>query len=100
MKGYEWLREQFESDEGHQAIEKARQLAPIAASLDASLAQLAIAWCLKNPNVSTVITGASRSEQVAENMKALDLVSKLTPEVMAQIENVLQNKPEAEPDWR
>jgi aryl-alcohol dehydrogenase-like predicted oxidoreductase len=59
------------------------------------LAQLGLAWCLKNPNVSTVITGASRAEQVRENMKALEIVPKLTDDVMARIEEVLDNKPEA-----
>ena len=68
---------------------------PIANELGCSLAQLAMAWCLKNPNVSTVITGASRAEQVHENMKALEVVPKLTPEVMgAGIEGVLNGKPD------
>jgi aryl-alcohol dehydrogenase-like predicted oxidoreductase len=56
-------------------------------------AQLALAWCLKNPNVSTVITGASRVEQVHQNMKALDVLPQLTDEVMVKIEDALQNKP-------
>jgi len=100
MEGYEWLRRSFEKPEGKQQIEKTRQLEPIAADLDCSLAQLALAWCLKNPNVSTVITGASRRAQVMENMKAIDVVPKMTPEVMERIEGVLQNKPEGEPDYR
>jgi aryl-alcohol dehydrogenase-like predicted oxidoreductase len=61
-------------------------LEPIAADLGCTLAQLALAWCLKNPNVSTVITGASRVSQVEENLKAADVAPKLTPEVMARIE--------------
>ena len=73
---------------------------PIAAELGCSMAQMALAWCLKNPNVSTVITGASRPEQVVENMKALDVVEKLTPEVMERIEMILQNKPAPEEDFR
>jgi aryl-alcohol dehydrogenase-like predicted oxidoreductase len=77
-----------------------KQLAPVAKELGCSLAQLALAWCLKNPNVSTVITGASRPEQVIENMQALQVAGQLTGEVMEQIEQVLQNKPEAEQDWR
>jgi aryl-alcohol dehydrogenase-like predicted oxidoreductase len=64
------------------------------------MAQLAIAWCLANPNVSTVITGASRAEQVRENMKAMDVVEKLTPEVLDRIEEIVDNKPEPEQDWR
>ncbi len=64
------------------------------------MAQLALAWCLKNPNVSTVITGASRASQVTENMQALDVLPKLTDEVMARIEAILQNKPESAEDFR
>jgi aryl-alcohol dehydrogenase-like predicted oxidoreductase len=62
------------------------------------VAQLALAWCLKNPNVSTVITGASRPEQVRENMKAGEVASWLTPEVMGRIDSVLGNKPVEEDD--
>ncbi len=58
------------------------------------MAQLGLAWCLKNPNVSTVITGASRPEQVTENMKAQEVAPKLTDEVMAHIDQILENKPE------
>lgn len=100
LKGYEWLRKEFETEEARQNIEKVKQLAPVAKELGCSLAQLALAWCLKNPNVSTVITGASRTEQVIENMQALHVAGRLTVEVMEQIEQVLQNKPEAEQDWR
>ncbi len=100
MPGYEWLREMFENEEARQNIEKVKQLAPVAAELGCSLAQLAIAWCLKNPNVSTVITGASRREQVSENMKALTVVEQLTSDVMQRIETILGNKPEPAEDWR
>lgn len=89
LDGYEWLKDDITPER----IEKARRLAPIAADLGCTLAQMALAWCLKNPNVSTVITGASRVEQVHENMKALDDVEKLTPDVMERIEQVLGNKP-------
>ena len=100
LKGYEWIRQRIESEEGRRNIEKVKQLAPIAQELGCTLAQLALAWCLKNPYVSTVITGASRPEQVVENMKALDVVPKLTPAVMERIETILANKPEPEFDWR
>lgn len=90
LKGYEWLQQGITPDR----IEKVKQLQPIADDLGASLAQLGLAWCLKNPNVSTVITGASRAAQVAENMKALDVLPKLTDEVMGRIDEVLGNKPE------
>jgi aryl-alcohol dehydrogenase-like predicted oxidoreductase len=73
---------------------------PIAEELGCSMAQMALAWTLKNPNVSTTITGASRVEQVEENMGALDVVDKLTPEIMARIEQILDNKPKQPQDWR
>ena len=95
LEGYEWLKEELINPE---RIEKVKQLQPLAADLGCSLAQLAIAWCLKNPNVSTVITGASRLEQVTENFKALEVAPKLTPEVMERIEGVLQNNPNKDED--
>lgn len=91
MKNYEWLKPEL-TDQGR--IDKVRKLAPLAAELGISMAQMALAWCLKNPQISTVITGASRVEQVHENMKALEVVEKMTPEVMARIEDVLGNKPQ------
>jgi len=90
LPGYEWLQEsQITPDR----IQKVNQLMLIASDLGCTVAQLALAWCLTNPNVSTVITGASRPEQVMENMKAIDVVEKLTPELLERIEQVLQNKP-------
>jgi voltage-dependent potassium channel beta subunit len=89
LVGYEWLRRGITPER----IEKVRQLQPVASGLGGSVAQLALAWCLKNPHVSTVITGASRPSQVEENMKALDLVPKLTPEILEQIEQILDNDP-------
>jgi voltage-dependent potassium channel beta subunit len=86
LPGYEWLRDQLTNQN---AIAKVKQLQVIAAGLGTTMTQMALAWCLKNPNVSTVITGASRVEQVRENMKALAVVEKLTPEVMDQIESII-----------
>lgn len=93
LQGYEWLKESMYKPD---LIDKVRQLGELAADLGCTTAQLAIAWCLKNPNVSTVITGASRPEQVQENMKAVDVVPKLTPDVMERIEAILKNRPEIE----
>ncbi|HWQ04490.1 MAG TPA: aldo/keto reductase [Longilinea sp.] len=90
MKGFEWLKESVLDPV---KIEKVRQLQPIAQDLGGTISQLALAWCLKNPNVSTVITGASRPQQVIENMKALDLVGLLTSDVMVRIDTILGNKP-------
>jgi len=65
-----------------------------------TVSQLAIAWCLKNPHVSTVILGASNINQLGENLQALDKIEKLTPEVMARIEMILSNKPVQEMAFR
>ncbi len=100
LKGYEWLRARLESEEGRKRIEKTRRLTKIAEELGLSMARMALAWCLKNPNVSTVITGASGPEQVKENMKALQDVNTLDDKVMEQIESVLQNKPKLPIDLR
>lgn len=100
MPQYGWLREQFEGPAGRARIDKVTQLSPIARDLGCSMAQLALAWCLKNPNVSTVITGASRAEQVEQNMEALDIVPKLTDKVMQRIEDILQNKPAPIPEYK
>jgi len=100
LPGYEWLREEFEKPETAQKIEKVKQLVPIAQELGCTLAQLALAWCLKNRNVSTVITGASKAAQVTENMKALDVTPKVTSGVMDRIEQILNNKPELVGDFR
>jgi voltage-dependent potassium channel beta subunit len=100
LEGYEWLRKRFESEEAKQNLEKVRKLAPIAEELECSLAQLALAWCLKNPNVSTVITGASKTKQVKENMKALEVTEKLSADIINRIENILDNKPSPEIDFR
>jgi voltage-dependent potassium channel beta subunit len=85
VKGYEWLADRIQDSS---KIAKVRALAPIAQELSCTLAQLALAWCLKNPRVSTVITGASRPSQVKENMQARNVVPKLSPDVMARIDAI------------
>ena len=100
LPGYEWLRERYEGPEAEIRIRKVRHLRAIADELGITLAQLALAWCLKNPNVSSVITGASRPGQVVENMNAMEAVERLSPEVMERIETTLGNKPAAEPNFR
>ena len=90
LKGYEWLTPSI-TDPAR--LDKVRRLVPIAADLGVSLAQLSLAWCLKNPHVSTVITGASRVEQVRENMKALEVVPMLTPEVIGRMDAALEVQP-------
>ena len=90
MPTYSWLREQFETDEARRRLQKVKQLASVARDLAVTLPKLALAWCLKNPNVSTVITGASKPEQVRENMKAGDVVRQLDDGVMQRIDGILQ----------
>jgi len=86
--------EELQSEEGKAKLEKVRKLGKIAERIGGTTAQLALAWAAKNPNVSTVILGATKPEQVHDNCKALKLMEKLTPEVMEEIENILQNKPQ------
>ncbi len=97
---YQWLRLRLAQEGWDERIEKIKKLRPTAKELGATLAQLAIAWCLKNRSVSTVITGATKASQVVENMKALDVAGNLTENVMGQIETILQNKPQPDQDWR
>jgi aryl-alcohol dehydrogenase-like predicted oxidoreductase len=103
-----WLRNSLQSGDGMNGLEEKNldrimeileNLKPIADKLGATLAQLALAWAAKNPNVSTVITGASRSSQVAENFQTLLFIPKLTSDVMEEIEQVLKNKPKQQFNW-
>jgi aryl-alcohol dehydrogenase-like predicted oxidoreductase len=86
LDGYDWLRELLTDQD---ANDKVRELASVADELDCTLAQLSIAWCANNPHVSTVITGASRVDQVRENMVALDVLEDLDDELMARIDEIV-----------
>lgn len=88
LEGYEWLRKKFTDQD---ALARVQALGQLAAEIGISLPHLAIAWVLKNPNVSSAITGASRVEQVRENMKAIDALPRLTPEVMQRIEDLMES---------
>ena len=91
LDDYRWLREEVITPAN---IEKVKALEPIAKELGCTMAQLALAWSRKNDDVSTVMTGATKPEQVEENMASLDFVSALKPDVMERIDRVLQNKPD------
>lgn len=91
IEGLQWLKDRSLTPE---RLEKARKLNKLAQDLDISLPKLAIAWCLKNDHVSTVILGASKPEQLEETLKSIDILPKLTPKIMDKIENILKNKPE------
>jgi voltage-dependent potassium channel beta subunit len=95
LPGYEWLKARLESDRGKADLEKVKQLAKLADELGMPIHYLALLWCNANPNVSTVILGASKLSQLKDNLKALDHKAKLTPEVMAKIETIMANQPEA-----
>ncbi len=100
LDGYEWLKSRFTDEKVKAQIEKVIKLASVAEIIGCTTAQLALAWCLLNPNVSTVITGASKPDQVRENMKAIEVVDKLIPDVIETIEEILDNKPDLAPDLR
>ena len=95
LKGYDWLKDSLTNKD---KLAKVAALEPIAKELDCKLSQLALAWCLKNPFVSTVITGASRVEQVTENMKASEVVDKITPEIMERIDVIFGVKKNEDDD--
>jgi voltage-dependent potassium channel beta subunit len=93
LPGMEWLKEKLVGEEVKDKIPKVQQLAKLAEKLDTNLPCLAIAWCLNNPNVSSVILGASKVEQLENNVKALEVYEQLTPEIIDEIETIVQNKP-------
>ncbi len=99
LPGYEWLRARWEAPEGRAQIERAVALEGLARELGCSLAQLAIAWCLRTEKVSTVILGASKVEQLRETLQSLPVLERLTPKVVAEIELILANSPKSPQDF-
>jgi len=91
LSGYEWLRDGLIMDD---RIKRTKKLNEYANKLGVSLASLSVAWCLKNPNVTTAILGATKKEQLLDNLKALEMVSRLTPEIMERIDKIMQTKPQ------
>ena len=90
VEGFDWLKERTYVEA---KIEKVKQLQNIANELGVSLAALSIAWCIKNPHVTTAILGATKKEQLIDNLKALDALALITPEIIKKIEEIMQNKP-------
>ncbi|MBL0883351.1 MAG: aldo/keto reductase [Chitinophagaceae bacterium] len=90
IQGFDWLKDRWVQEA---KIEKVKKLSVLAQELNVSLAELAIAWTVKNPNVTTAILGATKKTQLEENLKALHVLPVLTSEVMEKIETILQNKP-------
>jgi voltage-dependent potassium channel beta subunit len=91
MEGLDWLKDKNFTAE---RIEKVKKLTQLAIDLNLNLPVMSLAWCLKNPNVSTVILGASKEQQLLENLKAIEAKEILTDEVMEKIDTILQNSPE------
>ncbi len=90
LTGFDWLKDRWMKDE---LLNKVRKLADLAKELGISMAQLSIAWCIKNPNVTTAILGATNKQQLLENLKASAAIEKLSAEVMQRIDEIVQTKP-------
>jgi voltage-dependent potassium channel beta subunit len=89
LKGYEWLKKHMiDSERGQARMDKVRNLKPIADELGVSLSKMSVAWCLLNPNVSTVILGASKVDQLKENLEALEVVPLLTEDVQRKLAGI------------
>jgi aryl-alcohol dehydrogenase-like predicted oxidoreductase len=90
LEGFDWLRNQWMVDD---KLSKVRKLGEVASELETSLATLSIAWCIANPNVTTAILGATKKEQLLENLKALEVLPKLNSDVLQRIDEIMQTKP-------
>jgi voltage-dependent potassium channel beta subunit len=95
LPGYEWLKARLDSDKGRDELDKVKQLAKLADEVGMPIHYLALLWCNANPNVSTVILGASKLSQLKDNLEALKHKAKMTPEVLGEIEKIMGNKPAA-----
>ena len=95
LEGFEWLRDRWLMQD---RIKKVQLLGAMAKALKVSTASLSIAWCIKNPNVSTAILGATNKAQLVDNLTAIDTAALLTAEMMEQIENIFETKPKL-PEW-
>ena len=91
LEGFNWLSERWTTED---KIKKVKKLSDFAAKLGVSTAALSIAWCIKNPHVTTAILGATKKQQLLDNLKAVEVVDKLTPEVLEKIEKIMQTKPQ------
>jgi len=95
LPGYEWLKEKWSNETGRAQLAQVAELTDLADEIGLSMTHLALNWCLANRHVSTVILGASRLSQLKDNLAALEHKGKLTPDVMARIDEIVGNKPEA-----
>eukprot|EP00074_Homo_sapiens_P110233 XP_024306794.1 voltage-gated potassium channel subunit beta-3 isoform X5 [Homo sapiens] len=93
IKGYQWLKDKVQSEDGKKQQAKVMDLLPVAHQLGCTVAQLAIAWCLRSEGVSSVLLGVSSAEQLIEHLGALQVLSQLTPQTVMEIDGLLGNKP-------
>ncbi|NWW86806.1 KCAB1 protein, partial [Rhynochetos jubatus] len=111
LKCYQWLKEKIVSEEGRKQQGKLKDLSPIAERLGCTLPQLAVAWCLRNEGVSSVLLGSSNPEQLIENLGAIqasaggggisaEVLPKMTSHIVSEIDNILGNKPYSKKDYR
>ncbi|RYZ29970.1 MAG: aldo/keto reductase, partial [Chitinophagaceae bacterium] len=90
LEGFDWLVKKWMVEE---KLERVRKLTAFAGELGVPVSTMSIAWTIKNPNVTTAILGATKKEQLTENLKALDVLPKMTPEVMQQVDEIMGTKP-------
>uniref|UniRef100_A0A8C6L0M8 Voltage-gated potassium channel subunit beta-1 n=1 Tax=Nothobranchius furzeri TaxID=105023 RepID=A0A8C6L0M8_NOTFU len=100
MKGYQWLKERVNSEEGRRQLAKIKELHLLADRLGCTAAQLAIAWCLRSEGVSSVLLGVSTADQLIENLGALQILSQMNPQTITEIDALLGNKPHAKKESR
>ncbi|KTG44700.1 hypothetical protein cypCar_00010066 [Cyprinus carpio] len=100
LKGYQWLKDKILSEEGRRQQAKLKELQAIAERLGCTLPQLAIAWCLRNEGVSCVLLGASSTEQLMENIGAIQVLPKLSSSIIHEVDSILGNKPYSKKDYR
>uniref|UniRef100_A0A3Q2C632 Potassium voltage-gated channel subfamily A regulatory beta subunit 3 n=1 Tax=Cyprinodon variegatus TaxID=28743 RepID=A0A3Q2C632_CYPVA len=100
MKGYQWLKERVNSEEGRKQLAKIKELHLLADRLGCTAAQLAIAWCLRSEGVSSVLLGVSNTDQLLENLGALQILTQMTPQTITEIDALLGNKPHSKKETR
>uniref|UniRef100_A0AAQ4QJ55 Voltage-gated potassium channel subunit beta-1 n=1 Tax=Gasterosteus aculeatus aculeatus TaxID=481459 RepID=A0AAQ4QJ55_GASAC len=100
LKGYQWMKDKVTSEEGHRQQVKLKELQIVAQRLGCTLPQLAIAWCLRNEGVNSVLLGATRTDQLMENIRAIKVLPKLSQSIVIEVDNLLGNKPLSKKDPR
>uniref|UniRef100_A0A8B9H887 Potassium voltage-gated channel, shaker-related subfamily, beta member 1 b n=1 Tax=Astyanax mexicanus TaxID=7994 RepID=A0A8B9H887_ASTMX len=99
MKSYQWLKDKIVSEDGRKQQAKLKELRHIAEKLSCTLPQLAVAWCLRNEGVSSVLLGTSNPAQLRENLGAIQVLPKITPHIATEIDKLLGNKPHSKKDY-